>query len=307
MATTGLGIMQTSTGEGTDPITLRRIIKARWMNTGIITGLAVSGRSDLSYSVAAGCAVVSKSDSDGYVEAYWEGGNTAAVSAGDPSNPRIDAVWIKANDKQQGDDDNRVHIGVTQGTPAADPVTPTVPSGCLILASFRVPAMATSTNSAQKASDGDLAIPYGASLGLLAEYVNTYEGNGDPKIQNWHVENQVEINLPTDRIVEIIYTGTMANTPANGWISWAIAAFQVDGKDVPHSGCEWYAANGVWEDHHASIIVELKKGRHTIAVRNGMSSASEVGVQMPYFRYNDKNNITYKGRILQVWDRGVAK
>ena len=312
MATTALGIMQASDGAGLDPLTHRRIIKGRWANTGVVAGLVVTGRSDLSYQVAAGVAVASRSSSDGYVELYFEGGTAGPVEAGDPSNPRIDAVWVKANDAQQGDTydgkpDNRVRVGVTQGTPSASPVCPSVPAGCLVLAQMRVPASATSTKSAQMAEDGDLAIPYGASLGLLAEYVNTFEGNGDNKIKNWHVENQVTVNVPTDRIVEIVYTGTMANTPANGWVSWAIAAFQVDGVDVPHSGCEWYAANGVWEDHHASIILKLKRGRHTIAVRNGLSSASEVGVQRPYFRYSDNDGITYKGRILQVWDRGVAQ
>ena len=40
---TALGIAQLEDGTGTDPLTLRRIIQARWANPGIVCGLEVSG------------------------------------------------------------------------------------------------------------------------------------------------------------------------------------------------------------------------------------------------------------------------
>lgn len=310
MTTTAFGIKQMANGEGTDPITLRRIIKAKWVNTGIITGLTVTGRNDLRYNVSAGAAVVSRSDSDGYAEAYWEGGQTEAVSTGDASNPRIDSIWVKANDVQQGDDDNYVTVGVTQGTPAASPVAPVVPTGCLVVAEMKVPAAATSTSSAQMNSDRDYAIPYGATLGLLGENVNTADLFGNPTPRFWYYENQVSFYVPTDRLVELVYSCTFTNAEnqtigAGGWISWGVAAFQIDGVDVPHSGTEWQASNGVWEDHQVSCIVEVSAGQHTARVRNGlMSHQYEAG--RPYFRYSDNDEVSYKGRILRVWDRGIA-
>lgn len=120
MATTALGIAPDSSGAGVTPLTHRQIIRAHWANTGIVSGLDVSGRGDLTYSVGAGMAVCSRGDADGYTEAYWAGGQTPAVSA-TGSQPRIDCIWIRANDPTQGDADNHVVIGVTQGNASATP------------------------------------------------------------------------------------------------------------------------------------------------------------------------------------------
>ncbi len=304
--TTAFGIAPDSDGNGVDPLTHRKVLQAHWVNTGVITGLAVSGRSDLKYNVGAGVAVCSRGSADGYTEAYWQGGQTVAVSAGDPSNPRIDRVWIKAGDLTQGDSNNQVTVGVTQGTPAASPVAPSAPAGCVRLMDMRVPAGATSTQSAVKNGSVDYAIPYGASLGLLAQNVNTADASGDWNVRKWYVENKVSFYVPTDRLVELVYSCTFSNEPADKWISWAVAAFQLDGKDIAHSGTEWQASNGVWEDHEVHCVVSVSAGTHTAAVRNGLASHASADAR-PYFRYKDNNGIGYKGRILRVWDRGVAR
>lgn len=302
--TTALGIAPDSDGKGVDPLTHRQTIKAHWVNTGVITGLGVSGRSDLRYNVGAGVAVCSRGSADGYTEAYFQGGQTSAVSAGDPSNPRIDRVWVKANDPTQGDSDNQVVVGVTQGTASASPVAPSLPAGCVRLMDMRVPAGATSTQSAVKNGSVDYAIPYGASLGLLAENINTTDGYGDATVRKWYIENKVSFYVPTDRLVEMVYSCTFSNDGGD-WISWGVGAFQLDGKDIAHSGTEWQASRGVWEDHEVHCIVSVSAGTHTAAVRNGL--ASHAGNGRPYFHYKDNNGIGYKGRMLRVWDRGVAR
>lgn len=307
MATTGLGIMQTADGTGTDPLTFRRITKAKWSNKGVITGLKVSGRTDLTYAVSAGCAVVSRSDSDGYVEAYWEGGNTSAVSAGDPSNPRIDAVWIKANDAQQGDNDNRVHVGVTQGTPAASPVSPTVPTGALIVSKMRVPANATSTNSAQLAEDGDQAIPYGASLGLLAEYIDKTTARGNDQPGKFFTMYPMKITLPTDRLVEFEFTvSANADGSASDHADW-YQAFMLDGEVIPYSGGEFHFVKTSVQTLQRRYVCEVAAGTHTVACRTGLMNPAGMA---PYFKYGRisgyPDECTYQGNIFRVWDRGVA-
>ena len=306
MATTALGIMQTEDGTGTSPLTLRRIIKARWENKGIVTGLKVTGRSDLRYDVAAGCAVVSRSDADGYAEAYWEGGQTAAVSAGDPSNPRVDTVWIKANDKQQADDDNLVHVGVTQGQPSASPVAPSAPSGCLPIALMRVPASATSTKSATLAGEGDRAIPYGASLGMLAEYVDnrTIQGTANPG--EYYVENNVSFRLPTDRLVELDFSAC-AMARDGDCCDW-YQSFVVDGSEVPTSGGQIRLVENSIQSFQNRFVMKMEAGTHKVAVKTGVQAPGGV---RPYFVYgtyqiSDGVSGTYSGRTLRVWDRGVA-
>lgn len=313
--TTGLGIMQDASGNGVDPLTHRKCIQARWGNTGIVTGLDVTGRSDLRYNVAAGVAVTCRSESDGYAEAYWPGGQTPAVSAGNASNPRIDLVWIKANDLQQGDDDNQVHVGVTSGTPSASPVPPACPAGCTPVAYMRFPANATSTSGASKTGGDDAAIPYASTLGLLGENVNTADMIGDSTERLWFYENPVTFTVPTKRLVEMIYSCTFTNALSDGTIGnmfngvkpivWGVASFQIDGEDVPHSGTEWQASNGVWEDHQVSCIIEVAAGTHTVRVRNGLMAHGDA-TGAPYFRCSANNGVEYKGRTLRVWDRGIA-
>lgn len=314
MATTALGIMQTSDGAGVDPLTHRRIIKARWSNPGIIGGLAVTGGSGLTYNVSAGNAVLSRSSSDGYTEAYWEGGATPAVSTGDPSNPRIDTVWLKAYDAQQGDPDNRVHVGVTQGTPSSSPVAPSAPSGCLAIARMRVPAGATSTASAQQTSERSYAIPYGATLGLLASYRDTTNGVIDSVKQRRATRCAVQVTLPTDRLLDLRFVASVSSSGVYGsddYTNWYVS-FLVDGSEVAYSGGEMLLSNLTCETRERTLTVEVSKGTHTIAV----STAWVSGTNAPNVRagtYSQQGGSaagfqgTFPGLKLEVWDRGVSQ
>lgn len=308
--TVGLGIAPDSAGRGVDPLTHRRILASHWHNAGITQGLEVSGRSDLRYNVSAGCAVVSRGGADGMVEVYFSGGQTPAVSAADPSNPRIDVVWIKANDPTQGDADNQVTVGVTQGTPSPNPVDPKLPVGALRLMSMRLPAGATSTAGASKPHSKDFAIPYGAQLGLLAESVDTRDFYADKTERKWWVEQNVRFYLPTDRLIELEYCASMsaqALRDPNGYLSWGVNHFVLDGKPVPHSGAEW-SLNGTWRNCETRVLVQVNAGSHTAAISTGVTGRNNSGPDAaPYCRYSDNNGMTYRGRCLRVWDRGVFR
>lgn len=311
MATTALGIMQDSAGNGVDPHTHRKIIQARWSNPGVITGLSVTGGSGLTYSVSAGCAVVTRGESDGYAEAYFEGGSTPAVSAGDPSNPRVDLVWIKANDIQQGDDDNRVHVGVTSGTPAASPVAPSAPAGCLPIASMLVPAGATSTASAQMDSERDYAIPYGATMGLIGQSVLNYEGPSDYTDDGKdYYENAITFAIPTKRVLELRFTAcasaasstdvTQPTTEPLDTACWYVG-IQLDGSDIQGGGGQFQVFRA-WQPVMLSVVVEVEAGTHTVRTRN---HRVQWGNNIYFTAHTDADQ-TYQGRTLQVWDRGVA-
>ena len=170
MSTVALGVSPDTNGVGVTPLVHRRIIGAQWANTGLVDGLNVTGRSDLRYNVSAGVAVCSRGDSDGKTLAYYEGGKTNAVAAGDPSNPRIDIVWIQAHNLMEyKDSDNYVTVGVTQGSPSASLAEPTIPAGATMLRKMKMPAGASSTASAVQMWSADYAIPHGASLGKIGE------------------------------------------------------------------------------------------------------------------------------------------
>lgn len=163
MSNTAFGVAQTSAGVGTTDTDMRHILAAQWESTGVIDGLAVTGKTSLYYGVAAGVAVCSKGPSDGKTLAYFGGGNTDTVPANSSGNPRIDSVYIYSNDANQGDEDNFVHIGVVSGTAAAVPAAPTIPTYATLLAKMVMPAGATTTANAHHAASATVPNHYGMS------------------------------------------------------------------------------------------------------------------------------------------------
>lgn len=309
METTALGIAADSSGNGVTPLTHRHIIGAQWANTGVVDGLTVSGRSDLRYNVAAGVAVCSRGASDGKTLAYWPGGQTPAAKPGDASNPRIDIVWIKANNAAEyGDLTNYVELGVTMGTPSANPTEPTCPAGCTVLRKMRMPAGATSTQNATALWTADYAIPYGASLGKIAENWNRSDTTGGGTVKKMYFEQQVEFDLPTDRMLEFSFKVNFSSAGATSWADtshrceWAVG-FQVDGKDLDHS-CANFVSYGAWQTHETSYISAVAAGHHTARLRTWLQNGNA-----PVFHYNgatDNKDALWCGRRFIIWDRGAV-
>lgn len=307
MSTVALGIAPNASNIGVTPLVHRRILGAQFSNCGIIDGLNVTGRSDLRYNVSAGVAVCSRGDSDGKTIAYHEGGQTPAVSAGDPSNPRIDIVWITVHNQiEYKDSDNYVTLGVTQGTPSANPAEPKIPSGCTMLRKMRMPAGATSTASATQMWTPDYALPYGSNLGKLGENWDRRDMTGDATVKKYYYEQPIDFTLPTDRMVEFQFKTNLSSAGTTSWsdmshrCEWAIG-FQLDGKDLDHS-CANFVSYGAWQTHETSYISAVSAGRHTARLRTWLQNGSA-----PVFHYSaaqDNKDALWCGRRFIIWDRG---
>jgi hypothetical protein len=299
MSNTAFGVAQTSAGVGTTDTDMRHILAAQWDSTGVINGLSVTGTTSLYYSVAAGTAVCSKGPSDGKTLAYFAGGLTATVAANSSGNPRIDSVYIYSNDANQGDADNLVHIGVTQGTAAATPTAPSIPTYATLLAQMVMPAGATTTANAHHAASVGYAIPYGASLGVLADTTNKMDAVGDSTVNKFFVEQTTALRyLPTDRLVELRFQ--VCASASSGYSDW-YQSFMVDGAEVANSGGEFHFTEG-WTTQERSHVMEVPKGNHTIAVRTGLRNGSA-----PIFHYSGDSHTSFYGRRLQAFDRGVVR
>lgn len=247
--TTALGIRPDAKSQGVSPQVHRHIISAQWASDGIIQGLAVTGGTGLTYSVAAGTALIQPDGQKGEaVLAYWPGGQTPAVAAGNAGLSRYDIIWMRAHDLDKGDADNQVVLGVTQGTPAADPDVPIdqVPSDVVRLAAMLVPAGMTQTKSCSTDGAERYAMPYGASKGLIARNVRNYEGPSNIADGGKdYFEQDTVFYLPTDRLVELRYTATACacrhdnpkkpTEDATQMACWYVG-FQIDGKDVQGGG-----------------------------------------------------------------------
>lgn len=303
---TALGVEPDAQGVGLDPVTHRGIIGAHWSSPGIITGLSVHGIATLPgrYAVWKGSAVCPSVD--GMTEVYlpWSANTENAGTLGDSAYDRIDRVYLRVGTSR---DDNTVHVMVAVGRPAADPKAPSLPAGCLRLADMRLPAGATSMASAYQVGDVDYAIPYGASLGLLGEYVDRTKdvhGYGTPR--KWSVEYPLSFYLPTDRQVELTYDADVAygGPASNDWGSWAVT-FRLDKDDIPCSTRETHLMHGVWVHARNDLIVTIPRGEHTVSIKQGL--ASKTGSGDVYMHYGDYDGLTYPGRTVQVWDRGPAR
>ena len=305
MSNTAFGVAQTSAGVGTTDTDMRHILAAQWDSTGVINGLSVTGTTSLYYRVAAGVAVCSKGPSDGKTLAYFNGGNTDTISANSSGNPRIDSVYIYSNDANQGDPDNLVHIGVTQGTAAATPTAPSIPTYATLLAQMVMPAGATTTANAHQAASVGYAIPYGASLGVLADTTNKMNAGGSSIVNKFFVEQTTAMRyLPTDRLVELKFqvcaSASSGASSSIGYSDW-YQSFVVDGAEVANSGGEFHFTEG-WTTQERSHVMEVSAGNHTIAVRTGLRGGSA-----PRFHYSGDSYTSFYGRRLQAFDRGVVR
>ena len=198
MATTAFPVRQAEDGTGCTDVAMRKIMGALYPGRGIVSGLAVTGGATAAYAVAPGVAVCSKGEGDGNVLAYCEGG-AVACSANAGSYARRDVVWVTSHDLTQGDPDNLVTLGVTEGEPSAAPVDPEPPSYATPLATVELPAGAADTSQAAVVSTGGYAIPYGACTGLLVN--RRYISNKDIKISTQKTLMSQYFDLPTDRTV----------------------------------------------------------------------------------------------------------
>lgn len=287
------GVRQAN-GVGTSDTDIRHMLRYKWANTGVVGGLAVKGTSRLAYHVAEGMAICSKGDGDGYTEAYFPGGDTPEVKANEGGNPRIDVVWITAHDASQGDSDNLVTLGVTQGTPSASPVEPDIPTYAVRLGAFRMGAGAATTSGATATSGVDYAIMSGASLGILMDKTNSENGRTFSSSVEWKNVVSGTINLPTDRLLSIGITLTTGNEDG-GYSGSNYCHLYIDG--ALYRAFEYPIQAGRATSYFYVENLTLGAGRHTVSI-NLVSATC---------RWRTYAGGTWAGQRVCVTDLGLAK
>lgn len=287
------GVRQAN-GVGTSDTDIRRMLRYKWANTGVVGGLAVKGTSRLAYHVAEGMAICSKGDGDGYTEAYFPGGDTPEVKANEGGNPRIDVVWITAHDASQGDSDNLVTLGVTQGTPSASPVEPDIPTYAVRLGAFRMGAGAATTSGAAATSGVDYAIMSGASLGILMDRTNSENGRSFSSGTTWGSPVSGRVSCPTDRLVSIAVTLTTGNEDG-GYLGSVYCLLKIDGSTV--TSFEYPVQAGRATSYFYVDNRVLPAGDHTVSI--DLVSAT--------CRWRTYAGGTWAGQRVCVTDLGAAR
>lgn len=301
------GIAQNSEGIGLQARDLRKIIEGVYPNTGIIKGGMVQGNQNLTYRIEETIGIVSRGASDGSSVFYIGETNTPAVAAGTALS-RIDSIWVKAKDPELDGDEYGVDVNVTQGTPSQNPVRPSLdPTATRIIDMLVKPYATNLATGSSIYGSYDYSIPYGASLGRIGLTADTRpEVYGDGTVRKWYYELPTKFYVPTDRIVEFMWDGDVAYFNANNgeWMSFA-TEFDLDGQQVAHSARETYCPNGLWVHNTNRATQIVTRGTHTVRIKNGI--ALKVGNGVPHFHYGESDGLSYPGRTLQVWDRGVSR
>lgn len=282
MSTVGFPVPQDKSGKGCTAAMMRRIVASHWATDGVVDGLAVSGGTSMQYTVAPGVAVISMgaNRSQGYVEAYCEGGQVATTpNAG--TTPRVDAVWVMAHDVTFGDPDNLVTLGVTQGTPAVSPKAPTIPARATLICDMQVPAGATSTAGAVQYGSYHSAVPYGTAGGILLDKVDT-SGNQLGLGQSYTFATG-SIWLPSRQLLSVHLTATLraVNLVTHSWLGSGYVDWMLDGTVMRTFRGMVYPDSPMtlsYEDYR-----EVPAGTHQIAARVwGSVTKPASGIQLEY-------------------------
>lgn len=142
---------------GSHPADLDRLMLETLIPTGGVVDLAgghlavtEQGTPAMGVTVAAGRAVIAgtEASAQGVYHAVNDADTDLAVSASDPTNPRVDLVVARVRDAFYSGATDAWALEIVTGTAAATPSEPATPDNALVLARIDVPASASSITDA---------------------------------------------------------------------------------------------------------------------------------------------------------------
>ena len=290
--TGSLGTAQTADGIGLSASDHRHILEALYPNTGVIAGGTVNGTTGVSYSLSDTVVAVKRASGDGMRIGYIAA-QTIPSTAGDSTYNRIDLIWAKAQDPAT-DGDSQMTVGVTNGTPAATPVEPAVPAGCVKILSLTVGIGVTNFSTGTTAySSADYVIPYGASMGVIASGGRTINDlvNGDGRFRPYV---NIDFTVPTDRFIQIVWEANVAFHTTNATGSYYLQ-FEIDNKVVNNGNDEIQVSNNFVKQQY-SYWGTVLKGTHHLTINLASNVSRTTGFYM-------NNN----GANAYVIDEGVSR
>jgi hypothetical protein len=114
---------------------------------------------------------------------YFVSNDTTAavsISTSDPTNPRIDVVYLAIQDAAYSGSNNQPTLAVQTGTPAVTPTAPTLPVNAIALAQVAVAAGATTITTSNITT---VAIGYGRPFGHMGRTSGFQSISGNAVIQ----------------------------------------------------------------------------------------------------------------------------
>lgn len=235
---------------GTSAEDVRKVWGALY-SPGIISGCEVKTNTNMTYTITEG--VVAIKTATGQVVLSPVAATTIPTAAAPATGTRTDIVWVR---QKFPSPDNNSNVVVEVGT--------TLPTRALMLRKFTVSAGATNTNAAVVDAARDFSIPYGASLGTLHYYQNTFSG----VISNTLLREGIgTIYLPTDRLVRFTYRGVHSAQNAVRFDDARYCELAVY-PSVDNNNFELWTSGGLhqaWETVEFTTTRALTAGTHTVS------------------------------------------
>jgi len=275
----------------------RLMVYADYTSLGIIRGCKV-------YATAAGMkwkiehgnanmsiAVASRSAADG-ASKFPIVAQVIDTTAAPASGARLDVIYARQNRPDLGDPDNQVIVGVVQGNASANPATPTLPAGAVVLATYRVPSGISNTLGATLVEVGPQAVPYGAALGVLVS--KTYTANQVQIKDSAQSLLSARFKLTEPRLLCFQLTcSARALAPIRPDKTEVAMRVLVDGVEIREMRFALDAAPGTFQYSEYRVF---GAGTHTVAVNGNMANGNG---QWMYAAGK------WPGQIISVIDHGV--
>lgn len=273
---------------GTTDLDVRKVWGALY-TPGIISGATITTSATLlRYTVASG-VVALKTATGEVVMAPVVGGNITAPAV---TADRTDIIYVQQRFPGVEGDSNLV-LGVASELPVR----------AQALGTYTISAGATNTNAATKTNDSvDYSIPYGASLGVLHTWQNTYNGVLSNALLR---EGHGTISLPTDRRVKFTFSACVSAQGASGFDNSKYVEHgflpNIDGNDI----CLWTTPglHQAWQTVFFETTINVSEGKHTVNI--GSQRKSGPGQTMLYYGlFGD--GFGREGAVFTVTDAGPA-
>lgn len=133
----------------------------------------------------------------GYYDLLNDATLSLTVSSSDPTNPRIDAVYVGVQDSFYSGGVDGATAGIVTGTPASSPVAPAIPSNSILLGTIAVAANATSIVSGNIAAAATTATMLGQNVVFSTAGItmgtNWTQGTGMLALRIYRTGNHVHI------------------------------------------------------------------------------------------------------------------
>lgn len=228
----------------------------------------------------------------GQVLTTYDDGSALAVGG---AQNRIDVIYVKQNDNDQGDGSVEMKFYVQKGVEGSTSTLPTLPPRSLVIEQRMVLPTTTKASQTTVVASRQYSVGLDGTKGVLHQWTDQFNGLAD---QGSRVLGNGTIVLSTDRNIdfEIIPCISAATTQNSGSCLYGVIL-----DDVTIAACE-IAYTGYWGVTYWKYPTTLEAGTHTVAYVRVKRAGDDF-----YQHYGSQQGYPWPGTIFRVVDRGITQ